>query len=272
MDYMSKFFAGLPRALSLLPAVGSIGVVPRKHDRIRQCFDTFNLSFILEGEGDYHYAGRKYPVIAPMVLTQWPGVMMDYGPDDYWVEIYAIFPSSEFDAWRRAGIDPETRCCWPAGNPARLMDAVQRLLGLLERDPPDPLRVDCCICEMAAASLEPAPGSAPASEAAVRLARARRNLREELDRPPDYAGIARRLGMSASTLRRHWRAEHNLPPGRDRASRQREEACRLLVESDLTIKDIAGACGFADALYFSRRFRSWTGDSPSAYRRRYRPW
>ena len=45
-----------------------------------------------------------------------------------------------------------------------------------------------------------------------------------------------------------------------------DRATTLLARSNLTITQVAGACGFADPLYFSRRFRAVHGIAPSAYR------
>ena len=47
------------------------------------------------------------------------------------------------------------------------------------------------------------------------------------------------------------------------------EACRLLAETTRPIKDIAHAVGFADELYFSRRFHGEHGCSPARYRKTY---
>ena len=44
----------------------------------------------------------------------------------------------------------------------------------------------------------------------------------------------------------------------------------LLVEGDLTVKEIAAAVGYRDAHYFSRAFRREQGVSPSDYRRSHR--
>jgi AraC family transcriptional regulator len=40
----------------------------------------------------------------------------------------------------------------------------------------------------------------------------------------------------------------------------------MLARSNLSIGQVANACGFADPLYFSRRFRAVYGIPPSAYR------
>lgn len=49
-------------------------------------------------------------------------------------------------------------------------------------------------------------------------------------------------------------------------ARKMQEACRLLKSSTLSIGDIAQAVGFADLLYFSRRFHAVIGMSPTQYR------
>ena len=42
----------------------------------------------------------------------------------------------------------------------------------------------------------------------------------------------------------------------------------LLAHSDMTISEIAVAVGVGDSMYFSKKFRSFTGVSPSEYRAR----
>ena len=51
-----------------------VGHHPRKTGWVRNAFVTFNFSFITRGEGEYRTAERTYPVIAPCMITQWPGV------------------------------------------------------------------------------------------------------------------------------------------------------------------------------------------------------
>lgn len=45
-----------------------------------------------------------------------------------------------------------------------------------------------------------------------------------------------------------------------------ERARTMLARSNLTVSQVASACGFADPLYFSRRFGAAHGIAPSAYR------
>ncbi|MBT7163144.1 MAG: AraC family transcriptional regulator, partial [Victivallales bacterium] len=53
--------------------LSSSGYIPDKREWIDREFATLNFSFILSGAGEYHFDGRVQPVIAPCVITQWPG-------------------------------------------------------------------------------------------------------------------------------------------------------------------------------------------------------
>ncbi len=46
-----------------------------------------------------------------------------------------------------------------------------------------------------------------------------------------------------------------------------DEACRLLCSTLMSIGEVADKLGFSDVLYFSRCFHTYTGKSPSAYRK-----
>ncbi len=60
------------------------------------------------------------------------------------------------------------------------------------------------------------------------------------------------------------------PPGQFVTQLRIREACRLLVQTDKSVGEIARMVGFNDPLYFARRFQRAVGESASAYRRRNR--
>ncbi len=100
--------------------------------------------------------------------------------------------------------------------------------------------------------------------------RVRRLLSEHPDERHDAAAVARRLHLSTRSLHRHLRQEGASLQGlKDEA--RRERAGELLRRTEKPIKQIALAVGFADEKSFARAFREWTGESPSAYRRRAAP-
>ena len=47
-----------------------------------------------------------------------------------------------------------------------------------------------------------------------------------------------------------------------------QHACQLLRLTSLTIAEIAAEAGYADAFYFSNRFRRYAGASPTQFRER----
>ena len=87
--------------------------------------------------------------------------------------------------------------------------------------------------------------------------------------PGGYASleqIARRLGMAPRTLRRRLREEGTRYSVLLETARRRD-ALRLLENPSLTAQQIAEMLGYLDPANFTRAFRRWTRQTPSAYRR-----
>jgi AraC-like DNA-binding protein len=83
---------------------------------------------------------------------------------------------------------------------------------------------------------------------------------------PDMEAIARGLGLSVRSLRRHLATE-----GKSYHAVEREAlatvATHLLRDERRTIREIASEMGFSDKGTFQRAFKRWTGTTPSAYRK-----
>lgn len=78
---------------------------------------------------------------------------------------------------------------------------------------------------------------------------------------------ARSLGLSPGRFTRLFRDLHGVPPKRWLSRCRMERACRLLVESDASVQQIAGDLGYSDLFFFSRHFKRHVGMSPLAWRR-----
>jgi AraC-like DNA-binding protein len=82
---------------------------------------------------------------------------------------------------------------------------------------------------------------------------------------PSFAGLARMLGMSASTLHRRLADEDaNFQAIKDQIRKDR--AMVLLRVRDKSIMAVAEELGFAEASAFYRAFRKWSGMAPGQYR------
>lgn len=67
----------------------------------------------------------------------------------------------------------------------------------------------------------------------------------------------------------NWNEYVNEPPARYVGILRIRETQRLLVETELSVAEIAQRTGFGDPLYFSRCFRRITGLPPTHYRSRF---
>jgi len=87
-----------------------------------------------------------------------------------------------------------------------------------------------------------------------------------IDEDIDLSTLVRARGLSLPSFRGAWRERYAVPPAHYIMHRRIEEACRLLTETDLRIKEIAARMQFTDQLYFCKRFASFIGYAPSQYR------
>ena len=81
--------------------------------------------------------------------------------------------------------------------------------------------------------------------------------------------LGRRVGVSVPHLHRQFTAEVGTSPMVWLARTRVELAASMLIQDSRPIGEIARRVGWPDPNYFSRRFREISGDSPTAYRRRF---
>lgn len=83
----------------------------------------------------------------------------------------------------------------------------------------------------------------------------------------DLADVAAHLGVTTRTLQRRL-VEEKTTFQTLRDSLRHREACRLLSQSDCDVATIAATLGFSEPATFQRAFKTWSGMSPSEYRKR----
>src|SRR5690606_3609404 len=76
---------------------------------------------------------------------------------------------------------------------------------------------------------------------------------------------AQRLGLTGRTLRRHTARIFGLGPAELQRLLRFERACALLRQPG-SLTDVAHTAGYADHAHFTREFRRFTGQTPSAVR------
>ena len=78
--------------------------------------------------------------------------------------------------------------------------------------------------------------------------------------------LANEVNMSRSTLNRKMHELFNLSAKDFVQAARIKHACQLLRTTDMPTKEIAYACGFSDPNYFSKSFKTNTGQTPKEYR------
>lgn len=78
---------------------------------------------------------------------------------------------------------------------------------------------------------------------------------------------ARHLGVSEGYLSEAVKTSTGRTPGELIRQTRVHEAKRLLLRTELSVRQVAGRVGFGDAAYFCRFFRRETGASPGDFRR-----
>jgi AraC-like DNA-binding protein len=93
----------------------------------------------------------------------------------------------------------------------------------------------------------------------------RAEWREPPFRNPALPVLARAARMSPEHLTRLFRQWFGVPPVRALRLMRLQCAADLLRESNLTVKEVAGHCGFANEYHFSTAFKQVAGVSPRRY-------
>ncbi|MHC4884038.1 MAG: helix-turn-helix domain-containing protein [Planctomycetota bacterium] len=96
---------------------------------------------------------------------------------------------------------------------------------------------------------------------------ARRILGEELERPLDMPGVAKRVGLGYHTFRKGFVQHFGISPKEYRICRVVERAQDLLADPDRNLWCVAQALGYPDAASFSKQFKRVTGVPPSQFRK-----
>lgn len=93
-------------------------------------------------------------------------------------------------------------------------------------------------------------------------------MSEHLDQPLKISALAALSSLSTAHFTALFKEQTGCAPREYIHLLRIHQACRLLQNSELSIKEIAAKLGYPDPLHFSRRFKMFQGVSPSGYRGR----
>lgn len=227
------------------------------------------LIFTVAGAGRLHSGGAEISAKAGSVIAFEPGALQSYSTDSeagVWHILWSHFlPRPHWTPWLR----------WPDYDQGLMR--VQLPGGTVQRAVRSAMEDSVRLCrrqllDLGINALERALLWIHSFQAErvldERIRTAAAFMTETVRQPLTLAQLARRCGLSVSRFSHLFREQMGMSPQHYMEELRLARAAQFLRSTSLTISEISAETGYANAFYFSNRFKRRFADSPSAYRRR----
>ncbi len=237
------------------------------HQMDKRFEDYGSLQFMESGELDIWYDASVFEMNGAWLWFHYPGPRIRFNTrqDKRWWHRYVAFSGPLFDRWTREKlILPNPISCRP--------DLVQwfasnfdELRELIRRAHPDARRA--AVNTLENMLLKAAEMSRIEASGNALLDKTKEVLLLNDYATPNYDALARELGISAPTLRRRFRSENGIPIHSFVQRERIEKARTLVLETSMSMKEIADFLGYSDIHYFTKHFARWVGMTPARFRK-----
>lgn len=243
---------------------------PRAVDRV---FTAYTIAYLLDGSGHYvGPAGNPHDLKPGDLVQRFPGRKhtLIRTMDGRWLEFYIVLPVTLYRGLSELGVlDTRREVLHPGVDDERVERIRQYLRWMrdnIETDPGAALleaqRLLFELLEHDRVGRAKDPDAAAMEHAAVRL-------RQRLGGRMDMADVARDCGMGYEKFRKLFARTYGTSPKQYRLRHRIDVAKRMLVERQLSMKEIAFALGYSEVANFANQFKRVTGISPGTYRERH---
>ena len=232
----------------------------------RRTLPHFTLVYVTRGHGEYRdETGVRQAVHAGDAILVSPGVEHWYGPPsgESWDEFYLVFEGPVFDLWRSQGCLDEENPVIPLRPMDFWRDRILQLIGGARASSESELLRETVNLQALLADIVQARAEDMVDDIAW-LAQAKRAIAKTMD----VRMAAAQMEHSYEAFRKRFRKLSGRSPGRYRTSLLMEEACDMLTNPNVLLRDISERLGYCDEYHFSRQFSKTVGWSPSEYRTR----
>lgn len=238
-----------------------------------QVLDYHLVHLVLSGHGRFRCRDREYELKRGDCFFIFPGELQSYVSDekDPWRYRWIAFGGSHADTLlAQLDITPS--------NPIARADQVERTAALFRHiqhllsrgEPSCGLQTEGYLRIMLSLFQKKPLASRKEeerwSESKRQVEKAIRWLTLQYAQPITIASMAKALGYHRTHLTKIFKEHTGMPPMTYLLKIRMERARLLMKDERLTLQQIASSVGFHDPLYFSRKFKSWYGKSPSEYR------
>ncbi len=244
----------------------------RHSGRYRQSEQHSIFKITLKGEGVFRDASGEHRVTAGsgfLVEISDPDTAYYYPSDatEPWTFFYAAFDGQSATAMVR----DMTARYGPVYQLAETHPALQRVMDFRgERDRAQrsvtPFQGAYAVWNLLGALAASKETSDEPRDLPLLIRKAQTKVAEHLDRNLNASELAGLLSVSREHLSRRFKEETGMTPHVYIVREKMLYACRLLKDTDLSLKEIAGRLGYCEAAHFSRTFRRVLDMTPSRFR------
>lgn len=237
--------------------------------------DSHELIFVKQGELDMWEEDQVFHLEAGQVLHLWPGRkhgstnIMPMGLKFYWIhfEIHEQSGRRSPDEFAPTIKVPQVSLMI---QPERLERLFRTFMDDQETGVLNPYSANLLTMLMLVEVAQSAEAKLPSTDEMNALATwAHTYIRMNFDRSITTSKVAEALGYNADYLGRVYRQVYGLTLTEAIHRRRVSMACEYLLDTSMTIEQIAQKCGFTDPDYFRRIFRRHMQISPGDYRNEY---
>jgi AraC-like DNA-binding protein len=229
--------------------------------------DSHELIYVKEGRLDMWEEDRTFALEAGQTLHLWPrrrhgGIgTLPAGLEFYWIH----FELNEVtDSAGEAPVEIPQTC--RVGRPEKLESLFRHFLDDQESGYLEACSANLLVVLMLLEAARPARIHKDDSDISTLATRANTYIRTHFHDPITPGKVAEVLGYNPDYLERVYRKVYGQTLTESIHRRRVRQACSYLLDTDMTIEQIARACGFSDADYFRRIFRRYQQSAPSTYR------
>jgi len=242
----------------------------RTQVRLNADFKSWAFVMITGGGGYYQVNGGERQVVEPgSWFCLYPGAIFNYGPhkDGYWDEYYFTVEGDRVAEWLENWL-PDPALIKQADIDEPFIHKMELMFMLIESSVPSNLDRASMMLESFLFELVAQADLSEVGNRGSQVLKVIDDISHSLHLSQEPADMAARYHISVSTLRRIIHEYTGFPLNEFLHRLKAAEAKNILLNTELTVKEVGELLGYKDTFYFSRVFKRITGLSPRNYRGR----
>ncbi len=258
------------KKIRTLTVVNAGHLPARTLQRIDADFKSWAFVMITGGGGYYQVnGGERQTVEAGSWFCFYPGAVFNYGPhkDGYWDEYYFTVEGVRVAEWLENWL-PDPALLKHADIDEPFIHKMELMFMLIDSGVPSNLDRASMMLESFLYELVAQGDKSEADNRGSQVLKVIDDISHSLHLSQEPKDMAARHHISVSTLRRIIHEYTGFPLNEFLHRLKAAEAKNILLNSELTVKEVGEALGYKDTFYFSRVFKRITGLSPRNYRGR----